>query len=163
MGRKQAGGKLVEFGKVRQSKFPELNYQLQGPGNWRLLDADTGAAVGPPYPTYEAMESDLDRQYRARYVHAAEPDPVKHWLDVIRDQLADIVKHYEKSAPAVADWADGLYIRTNETPHLVTLVELLAVSRLCEDESWMQANFAANAVYKVMRATGQDTTGLAGY
>jgi hypothetical protein len=75
----------------------------------------------------------------------------------------EAVAHYEKSAPAVADYVDDLFIRINSKPETVLLVELTAVSALRESGEWEHPNYAANRLYKLANRLGRDTTGLAGF
>lgn len=79
-------------------------------------------------------------------------------------RLIEGAKHYEKSAPTVAEWADDLYQRIGDkrADH-VTLSELLLASRLMEEGVWMHPNTAANNVYKLNYRLGRDTTGHAGF
>ncbi len=84
-------------------------------------------------------------------------------LQPIFARLTEACDHYQTSAPTVCEWANDLYIRIGEQPERVTLRELLFVERLVEDECWMQPNYAANALYHVQCALGQDVTGHAGF
>lgn len=77
--------------------------------------------------------------------------------------LTEACEHYETSAPTVHDYLDGLYIRISTKPSDVRLSEMLFVETLIEDGHWMQANYAANRVYKLMHRLGMDTTGHAGF
>lgn len=51
---------FVTFGPIHPTRFPDLRYQRQGDGNWRILELD-GFAVGPQYPTRLELLSDLER------------------------------------------------------------------------------------------------------
>jgi len=84
-------------------------------------------------------------------------------VEAIHKFLARVVQQYEKTAPTVSAWADNLYIRLNEDVYSVWLVELLQAQALLENDHWEHPNFAANRVYKLMTALGQDTRGHAGY
>lgn len=84
-------------------------------------------------------------------------------LEVLQKFLARIVQQYEKSAPAASRWADTLYVRLSEDVYSVWLVELLQAQALLENDTWEHPHYAANRVYKLMTALGQDTTGHAGY
>jgi len=84
-------------------------------------------------------------------------------LEAIQAFLARVVAHYEKTAPTVSRWADDLYTRLNEDSYSVRLVEVMQAQALLEEGRWERADFAANRVYKLMNALGQDTTGHAGY
>jgi hypothetical protein len=77
--------------------------------------------------------------------------------------LEDAVNHYEKSAPTVADYCDGLYRRINSAPNRVILQELLTVQQLLQDGQWMTPNYAANCIFHLMHTLGMDTTGHAGF
>ena len=79
------------------------------------------------------------------------------------DLLTAATAYYEKRAPTVESYLDDLYIRIHDAPETVRLVELLRVQRLRENGEWMHPNYAANVVYKLMEALGQDTTGHAGF
>ena len=84
-------------------------------------------------------------------------------IDTIQSFLTDVVRRYDVTAPVVSRWADTLYTRLNEDIHSVWLVEMLTAQALFENDQWEHPNFAANRVYKLMTALGQDTQGLAGY
>jgi len=56
------------------------------------------------------------------------------------------VAHYEKTAPTVSTYCDGLYQRINDDLNRVCLSELGAVEQLRETEVWMQPPLAANHV-----------------
>ena len=49
-----------------KTRFAELSYEKQGNGNWRIIALETGAAVGPQYPTRMELLADLPR-YAADY------------------------------------------------------------------------------------------------
>jgi len=79
--------------------------------------------------------------------------------------LTEAVEHYATSAPTVSRYCDELYIRaTTGEGRPVTLDELMRVQWLRVDgDQFMQANHAANAIYKLMDGLGMDTTGHAGF
>lgn len=81
----------------------------------------------------------------------------------IAARLTAACGRYEKSAPPVAEWANDLYIRISEDAAAVVLAELNFADRLCEEGTWMQPNYAANDLYKLLHRLGRDTTGLAGF
>ena len=72
------------------------------------------------------------------------------------DFLTLAVNHYEKSAPALADWLDELYITLQENPQSVTVFQLLQLQQLVMDGQWEHPNFAQNRWYKVRELMGQD-------
>lgn len=84
-------------------------------------------------------------------------------VDAITTALEAIVGAYEKSAPTVSEWANDLYIRVNERPEEVRLVEILMVRRIRSGMTWMDPSSAANQVYKLMNRLGQDTRGHFGF
>jgi hypothetical protein len=86
-----------------------------------------------------------------------------HWTEEIQSLIVEACGHYERSAPIVHAWLDGLYIRMSDAPATVLLVELLLVERLREDGLWMQPNNAANQVFHLLDRLGRDTTGQAGF
>jgi hypothetical protein len=47
-----------------RTRFPELDYQMQGRGNWRVIDNDGGHAVGPSYASKIELLADLPRYAR---------------------------------------------------------------------------------------------------
>jgi len=51
----------LEFGPIQKTRFDLIDFQEQGQGNWRLIDAATGATTGPRYPTRQALVDDLGR------------------------------------------------------------------------------------------------------
>ena len=81
----------------------------------------------------------------------------------IRQFLAEVVMHYEHSAPTVSRWADDLYIRLGEDVSGVRVSEIVTAGKLTINEQWALPNWAANIIYKQMDALGQDTTGHAGF
>lgn len=42
-----------------KTKWPELRYRMDVPGLWRFVCVETGASVGPQYPTREALTLDM--------------------------------------------------------------------------------------------------------
>lgn len=77
--------------------------------------------------------------------------------------LERAVDHYERTAPTVYDYCDGLYRRINKSPTTVSLQELLTVQQLQQDSQWMMPSYAANRIYHLMSDLGIDTTGHAGF
>jgi hypothetical protein len=153
---------VVRAGQVKRTRFPELSYQEQGRGNWRLIDSETGSVVGRDYPTEKALLGDLQRQAEVR---GFAPTPAaEHWSEAIRRRLTEACRHYEKTAPTVEAWANDLFVRLNENADAVVLSEIVfAEQRLFESGQWMHPNHAANAVYKLLHRLGRDTTGHAGF
>jgi hypothetical protein len=84
-------------------------------------------------------------------------------FDAIGRLLAEAVAHYGWSAPTVAAYLDGLYVRLREDPDHVALSELVALARLKEEGQWEHPNFAANRVYHLMRRLGMDASGHVGF
>jgi hypothetical protein len=83
-------------------------------------------------------------------------DEFMHWLE-------EAVPHYEKTSPTVSAYLDDLYIRITNRPSDVSLSELFGAEELQEEGDWLQPNYAANHVYKLMHRLGMDTTGHAGF
>ena len=84
--------------------------------------------------------------------------------DLLAETCRTVCGQYRESAPVVARWADDLYMRAQEEPEHVSLFEVVTLGKLWNhSEGFMQANYAANTVYKCMNLLGQDTTGLAGF
>lgn len=52
---------FVECGPQRRTRYPELDYQRQGTGNWRIIDTDGNAVVGAQYASEKELLADLDR------------------------------------------------------------------------------------------------------
>lgn len=50
-----------QFSAIYKTKFPELNFQKQGNGNWRFLTSDDNRPVGRQYPSREQLVADTDR------------------------------------------------------------------------------------------------------
>jgi hypothetical protein len=84
-------------------------------------------------------------------------------FDALEDHLTRTCEEYEKTAPAVSRYADDLYIRLKESPETVVLPEILFVSRLAGEGTWMQPNYAANQLLHLLHRLKRDTTGLAGF
>lgn len=70
---------------------------------------------------------------------------------------------YQSSAPTVVSHLNDLYLRVIECPEQVTLFELTQVTKLLENSIWMQANHAANFIYRLRNRLNMDTTGHAGF
>ncbi len=49
---------------MRKTRFKELGYAKHAPNLWRILDSDTGAAIGPHYRTKAELLADLERYAR---------------------------------------------------------------------------------------------------
>lgn len=84
-------------------------------------------------------------------------------IEAIQAFLARVVSYYEKTAPTVSAYADDLYIRLSDDLYSVKLIEVMRVQALLEGDIWEHPNLAANRIYSLMNALGQDTTGHAGY
>jgi len=80
--------------------------------------------------------------------------------DTLDAFIVAVIEQYQTSAPTVATWAENLSIRIATTPEQVSLYELRQFSFLYSDGQWQHPNYAANRAYKVLDATGQDTTGM---
>lgn len=139
-----------------KTRFSELGYRKSGEG-WRLVDTGTDNEIGPEYGTKLELFADLQRQYETRC------QPAVHWLDAIRSRLEEIAEYYDKMAPTVCDWANGLYARLGDEPDNVRLSELVAVEWFREAGQWENPNVAANRIYKLMNRLGQNTEGHAGF
>lgn len=46
------------------TKWPELKFRMDFPGLWRFVCVETGASVGPQYPTREALMLNMDAYAR---------------------------------------------------------------------------------------------------
>lgn len=86
-------------------------------------------------------------------------------IDLVLQGLTEICDRYEKTAPTVHEWANGLYIRINEDSDNVRLTEInLAVDLAStSDGTHEPPTVAANRVYKLMSRLGQNTEGHAGF
>jgi hypothetical protein len=82
----------------------------------------------------------------------------------IEAAIGEVVDRYEKTAPPVSEWADDVYRRLRDADTIV-LSELVLIRDLKgrDGEEWMQPNYAANRVYKLLNRLGRDTTGSAGF
>lgn len=78
-------------------------------------------------------------------------------------ELEQGVAHYEKTAPTVSEYLDGLYRRLHGQADEVRMSELMFVDQLQDEGIYMHPNHAANAVYHLMSRLGMDTTGHAGF
>ena len=85
-------------------------------------------------------------------------------LEAIESTIGEVVDRYEKTAPAVSEWADDVYRRLRDADKIV-LSELMLIQDIKgrDGEDWMQPNYAANRVYKLLYRLGRDTAGLAGF
>jgi hypothetical protein len=90
-------------------------------------------------------------------------DQIRVGQNAIDSLLVSISSHYEKSAPVVSDWADEMYRRISREPNGVSLSEVCFAARLFIGNQWMQPNYAANQLYKLLSSLGRDTTGMAGF
>ena len=63
---------------------------------------------------------------------------------------------YAKSAPALADWIDDIYIRLGEDLLSVTVAELMAFGKLWSEDGWMHPNYAQNTIYKMRDRLGME-------
>lgn len=54
-----------DFGRISETRYAELGFQHYGK-LWRIIDRQTGSAVGPHYKTKSELLADLDR-YAAVY------------------------------------------------------------------------------------------------
>ena len=77
--------------------------------------------------------------------------------------LTEACEFYERSAPTVHDYLDGLFRRVENDASNVRLSELYFITDLKCDGEFLQPNYAANAVYKIMQRLGMDTTGHIGF
>ena len=81
-------------------------------------------------------------------------------IDNIMTELQTICFHYEKSSPAVSQWADDLYIRLQENPKVILLGELLIINHLQTSEGLMPANYAQNILYHLLDSLELSTVGM---
>lgn len=63
--------------------------------------------------------------------------------------------HYEKTAPTVKKYLDGLYMRSQEGRN-VYLEEIIQVQALKENGTWEQPDKAANRIYKLQNYFGRE-------
>lgn len=70
--------------------------------------------------------------------------------------LEGAVSQYEKTAPALADWLDEVYVALNEAPASVSVYELLQLQQLQMSGEWEHPNYAQNRWYKVRSLLGRD-------
>lgn len=82
----------------------------------------------------------------------------------IEAAIGEVVDHYERSAPPVSEWADDVYRRLGNADKII-LSELTLIREIrgTNGEDWMQPNYAANRVYKLLHRLGRDTAGLVGF
>lgn len=52
---------MIQMQTNRPTRFSELAYTKTGPALWRIVDADTGAAIGPLYASKMELLADLPR------------------------------------------------------------------------------------------------------
>lgn len=74
----------------------------------------------------------------------------------VRVFLEDACTHYAKTAPALSDWLDELYVTLAEDPVKVTVFEVLQLQQLFMDGEWEHPNYAQNRWYKVREALGKE-------
>ena len=86
------------------------------------------------------------------------PDLENFW-NQLDDTCYRVSEKYQKSAPAVAEWAEFLLDRRNKPP--LTWNEIKFVVELDIEE--IHPNLAQNMLYKLKYRLGQDTTGLSDY
>ena len=72
--------------------------------------------------------------------------------------LSQVASVYEHTAPTVADWCDLLASAKDDS---ISLADVSLLARLCCEQP--PANYAANLVYHRQSASGQTTTGHAGF
>lgn len=90
----------------------------------------------------------------------------KQFLDTeaFKRFLAEAVKHYEKSAPRLSEWLDGMYIRLGEPEwKTITLEEIQQIQYLYADNCWLNAENAENNIYRMFNRMGKDTTKIVGF
>ncbi len=80
-------------------------------------------------------------------------------LDTIQSELSKICAYYEKSAPAVSQWADDLYMRLSDNPHIVLLGEIMIINHLYSDNGFVHPSFAQNTVYHLLDRLQLNTFG----
>jgi hypothetical protein len=51
----------------RSTRYPELQYEQHTRNLWRIIDAETGAAIGPQYRTRVELLADLPAFYAERF------------------------------------------------------------------------------------------------
>tara|TARA_R110000868_G_scaffold241646_1_gene497153 strand:- start:342 stop:620 length:279 start_codon:yes stop_codon:yes gene_type:complete len=73
-----------------------------------------------------------------------------------RKFIESAATHYSKTAPALCDWLDDVYIALNEAPLTVTVFELFQLQALRLDGEWEHPNYAQNRWYKVREIKGQE-------
>lgn len=70
--------------------------------------------------------------------------------------IEEAATHYAKSAPALVDWLDELYMALESNPRDVTVFELLQLQQLRMDGEWEHPNYAQNRWYKVREVFGRE-------
>lgn len=68
---------------VRLTRFPELGFAKHGHDLWRIIDACSGAAIGPFYKSKAELLGDLERYAREYGCETSRPDP----MDLIREAI----------------------------------------------------------------------------
>ena len=79
--------------------------------------------------------------------------------DIPSEFVADSVDKIREGLNAV----DSMYRRISREPNGVSLSEVCFAARLFIGNQWMQPNYAANQLYKLLSSLGRDTTGMAGF
>jgi len=81
-----------------RTRYAELAYEQHARDLWRIIDAETGAAVGPQYKSRAELLADLDRY--ARVYGASDTGlSLPHTLDDYRNAPSGI-------GPLAAEWRD---------------------------------------------------------
>jgi hypothetical protein len=83
-------------------------------------------------------------------------------FEEIEQRIADAANEYEKKAPTVRTYLEDLCERMNSLDK-VRLSEIRFLESLCEEGLWMQPNYAANCLYKLMDRIGMSTVGHLGF
>lgn len=52
---------------TRPTRFPEIGYERHTATLWRVIDLETGKAIGPHYSTKGELLADLGRFYAERF------------------------------------------------------------------------------------------------
>lgn len=75
--------------------------------------------------------------------------------------LEQAVKHYQQSAPRLAEWLDDMYIRLGEDEwKTIALEEIQQIQYLYADDCWLGAEWAQNNIYRMLNRQGKDTAGF---
>lgn len=68
--------------------------------------------------------------------------------------------HYEKTAPAVRDYVDDVYMRMQDDPGSIRLTEVTFIGRLRDEGEWMHPNYAQNSLMHHLDRLGRSTVGM---